>query len=234
MRQNKLKDIVNFVIHNFINQNYNLLIMLSEEEASEIKQQLIQQIETNFPEDKKAEAISQIQNMTNEQLEEFLEKNNLVKNSGDNKEKCIFCSIISGNANSYKIDENKSAIAVLEINPLSNGHILIIPKEHDSNNKFLEEAKELAEKVSKKLKAKLKPKQIKIESASLFGHKILNVIPLYENKAPSKRESASPEQLEKLKEKLETKIKLKKQTIKKPKPEKIKQTEKLWLPKRIP
>jgi diadenosine tetraphosphate (Ap4A) HIT family hydrolase len=44
---------------------------------------------------------------------------------------CIFCKIISGSIPSYKIAESASALAFLDISPLSKaGHILVIPKAH--------------------------------------------------------------------------------------------------------
>ncbi len=36
---------------------------------------------------------------------------------------------------SYKLDENKSSLAVLEINPLSKGHSIVIPKKHQAIEK---------------------------------------------------------------------------------------------------
>jgi len=45
--------------------------------------------------------------------------------------KCIFCGIVNGKSTSIKIDENEQAIAVLDINPISKGHTLVIPKNHD-------------------------------------------------------------------------------------------------------
>ncbi len=43
---------------------------------------------------------------------------------------CIFCKIIKGEINAYKIYEDDIAIAFLDINPDSMGHTLIIPKKH--------------------------------------------------------------------------------------------------------
>lgn len=43
---------------------------------------------------------------------------------------CIFCKIINGEIPSYKIYEDQIVYAFLDINPDSNGHTLIIPKEH--------------------------------------------------------------------------------------------------------
>ncbi len=43
---------------------------------------------------------------------------------------CIFCEIISNNIPSSKIHEDQICIAILDIQPVNKGHVLIIPKEH--------------------------------------------------------------------------------------------------------
>ena len=43
---------------------------------------------------------------------------------------CIVCDIVSGKIPAYKVFENKYALAFLDINPASEGHVLVIPKEH--------------------------------------------------------------------------------------------------------
>ncbi len=43
---------------------------------------------------------------------------------------CIFCKIVKGEVPSYKIYENDSFLAFLDINPESPGHALVIPKDH--------------------------------------------------------------------------------------------------------
>ena len=43
---------------------------------------------------------------------------------------CIFCKIINGDIPSYKIYEDEQVLVFLDINPDSNGHTLIIPKNH--------------------------------------------------------------------------------------------------------
>jgi len=45
-------------------------------------------------------------------------------------EDCIFCKIVSKEIPSEVIYENKGAIAFLDIEPLSEGHTLIVPKKH--------------------------------------------------------------------------------------------------------
>lgn len=43
---------------------------------------------------------------------------------------CLFCKIVKGEIPSYKIYEDELVIAFLDINPKSNGHALIVSKEH--------------------------------------------------------------------------------------------------------
>ena len=43
---------------------------------------------------------------------------------------CIFCKIINGDIPSYKLYEDETIMAFLDVNPYSPGHTLIIPKEH--------------------------------------------------------------------------------------------------------
>ena len=46
---------------------------------------------------------------------------------------CIFCQIATGKIPTQKIYENQQCLAFLDINPLSHGHTLIIPKKHYEN-----------------------------------------------------------------------------------------------------
>ncbi|KAI7852463.1 HIT-like domain-containing protein [Circinella umbellata] len=43
---------------------------------------------------------------------------------------CIFCKIIRGEIPSHKIAETDKAYSFLDINPISEGHALVIPKYH--------------------------------------------------------------------------------------------------------
>lgn len=69
---------------------------------------------------------------------------------------CIFCKIVAGEIPSYKIYEDDSILAFLDINPASAGHTLIIPKKHtlDINtidNETLIKIFDKARDISKKL-----------------------------------------------------------------------------------
>jgi len=207
--------------------------MLSLEQTAQIKKQIIQQVESTFPKDKKKAAIANIEAMNSEQLEKFLEQNKLIK-QGAGRQQCIFCSIVFGDINSYKIDENDKAIAILEINPISKGHTLVIPREHiSSSEKLPQEVFSLAQEVSKRIKTKLNPKEVNISSSNLFGHEIINLLPIYVDETlGSKRKQEKPEDLKKLQEILGEKSPEK--TVDKTKKKPKKSEEKLWIPKRIP
>jgi histidine triad (HIT) family protein len=43
---------------------------------------------------------------------------------------CVFCKIIKGEIPAYKVYEDEFVLAILDINPLSKGHTLVIPKRH--------------------------------------------------------------------------------------------------------
>ena len=46
---------------------------------------------------------------------------------------CIFCKIIAGEIPSFKVYEDDKVFAFADINPINNGHTLIIPKNHAEN-----------------------------------------------------------------------------------------------------
>lgn len=218
--------------------------MLSNEQIKQIKEQLLKQIE-NWSEPQKSSAEEQIEKMSPEELEEFLIKNNLIREKQDSKDskntdnQCIFCLIAKEQIPSQKIAENKKALAVLEINPISDGHVLIIPKEHINSEKIPIQAFSLAKKVSEKIKSVLKPKKVEIITSENFGHEIINVLPVYNNEhLGMERKKLNEEELIKIKNKLLIKkkekiIKIGDSSKKKPK----KSDKKIILPKapvRIP
>jgi len=48
-------------------------------------------------------------------------------------EDCIFCKIIKGEIPSFKVYEDENVFAFADINPMAEGHTLIIPKKHAAN-----------------------------------------------------------------------------------------------------
>ena len=187
--------------------------MITKEQSIEIKKKLLSQLEKSNTENKQ-ELKEYIEKLNEEELEEFLKQQNLqIAENKLQSEKCIFCSIIDNEIPSYKIDENKNAIAILEINPLSKGHSIVLPKEHVPIEKIKNSVLSLAKKISKRIKTKLKPKDVKIETSNLQNHAMINIIPIYNE--PLEKKSISKEELESLKNKLIIKKRIK--PIKKPK-----------------
>ena len=43
---------------------------------------------------------------------------------------CIFCKIVAGQIPCFKIHEDAETLAFMDINPLTEGHALVIPKRH--------------------------------------------------------------------------------------------------------
>lgn len=73
---------------------------------------------------------------------------------------CIFCKIIKGEIPSYKIYEDESFISFLDINPVSKGHALIIPKNHiewmqEAEDSLISKVFILAKKIMLTIKEKL-------------------------------------------------------------------------------
>jgi len=46
------------------------------------------------------------------------------------REDCIFCKIINKQTNAYVVYETKEVISFLDINPITRGHLLVVPKKH--------------------------------------------------------------------------------------------------------
>ncbi len=177
---------------------------MNEQEFIEIKKQILKQLENSQAQDKEQIAES-IEAMSPEQLEEFVKKNNLVKEPQENE--CVFCSIIQNKIPAYKLEENKNSLAILEINPLSNGHSLVLSKQH---GKLSNSALTLGNRLAKRLKTKLKPEEVKIETSSILGHQLVQVIPAYKDKKLEKKQ-ASERELVLLQDKLRFKPRQKKQ-----------------------
>src|ERR1051326_8312427 len=43
---------------------------------------------------------------------------------------CIFCKIVKGEIPSFKLYEDEATLAFMDINPVHDGHCLVIPKAH--------------------------------------------------------------------------------------------------------
>uniref|UniRef100_UPI0040560584 HIT family protein n=1 Tax=Acetatifactor sp. TaxID=1872090 RepID=UPI0040560584 len=103
---------------------------------------------------------------------------------------CAFCKIIHKQANAYVIYESDNIEAFLDIDPINEGHVLIVPKLHVSSvNKMplpvLTEIMELSQKIVSALE-----EIYHIDGYSMmqnggkfcdFGHGHFHIFPRYEN-----------------------------------------------------
>ncbi len=50
--------------------------------------------------------------------------------TADNLGKCVFCDIVEGKAEAYKVYEDERSLGILDIHPFTQGHCLVISKRH--------------------------------------------------------------------------------------------------------
>ena len=105
---------------------------------------------------------------------------------------CIFCKIIDGQIPSNTIYEDDEFKVILDVNPASKGHALILPKEHYSNlfeieaevaARAMKLAKKLATHMTEVLKCdgfNLLQNNNEVAGQTVF-HFHMHLIPRYEN-----------------------------------------------------
>jgi len=97
----------------------------------------------------------------------------------------IFTKIVNGEIPSHKIAEDKDYLAFLDINPLVEGHTLVIPKEETDYIFDLEDEKlagliKFSKKVSKKIKAVIDCNRIGVSVIGLeVPHAHVHLIPIH-------------------------------------------------------
>ena len=105
---------------------------------------------------------------------------------------CLFCKIIKGEVPSYKIYEDEKTLAFLDVNPVSRGHTLVIPKKHtrnlfDISKEDLIAVSVVIKKVAQILKNKLGIDGINVLQANeeIAGQSVFHIhfhiIPRYKN-----------------------------------------------------
>lgn len=162
-------------------------MVLTNEEAESIREQLLEQVQ-NFPEDKRETIKEKILSLSNDELEDFIEQNQ-IKPRG----KCIFCEIVGGGIPSYKILEDSENQAILEINPMSKGHTIVLSKSHDKIP-----SEEFAQKTENLLKERLKPKEVRSKVNNIMGHPLVELMPIFGGEKEKKK--ATDTELSDLKE----------------------------------
>lgn len=105
---------------------------------------------------------------------------------------CIFCKIIAGQIPSKKVFEDEDVFVFNDIQPLTKGHCLVIPKNHcenifDINSDVLQKIIIVTQNISLQLKKELGCLGVNIINNSgktaeqVVGHFHLHIIPRYEN-----------------------------------------------------
>ena len=104
---------------------------------------------------------------------------------------CIFCKIIKNEIPSSTIYEDNLIKVFLDVNPTTNGHMLIIPKKHyvnilDMDEKLISHSiKIIKEKLYPIVKEKLNCNGVTITQNNEYGQEVkhfhIHVIPRYEN-----------------------------------------------------
>ncbi|MCP5425945.1 MAG: HIT family protein [Gammaproteobacteria bacterium] len=80
---------------------------------------------------------------------------------------CIFCKIVSGAIPAIKVYEDEQTLAFMDINPASDGHSLIISKDHYENLLEIEEGALTAvmlttQRLARAIKKALKPDGMRV------------------------------------------------------------------------
>lgn len=99
-------------------------------------------------------------------------------------EDCIFCKIVAGEAPSYKVYEDLKFVTVMDVFPVTRGHVLVIPKIHyrwTYDVVEFGEYWEVAKKMQRAIDATLHPQWLQFFTHGLIHHAHIHVIPRYED-----------------------------------------------------
>ncbi len=105
---------------------------------------------------------------------------------------CIFCKIVKGDIPAYKVYEDERVYVFLDINPLSKGHTLVLPKEHyvnilDVPTDLYGYMNEVVKKVAQKIQDEYEPEGILInqnngrKAGQEIDHIHIHVKPIYDD-----------------------------------------------------
>jgi hypothetical protein len=178
-----------------------------KEDLENIKSKVLEQIKNQYPEEQAREFENKINSMNEDQFVAFLKQQGILKEDGSPAQdsQCIFCSMVNGQIPTTNIAENEDAIAILELNPISQGHSLIIPREHlESEDLLSATTKDLANQVAEQLRKAFIAQRVDQIPANVMGHQVINLLPVFSNETmESPRTKQTPEGLAKLKEHFE-------------------------------
>ncbi|MBS3076990.1 HIT domain-containing protein [Candidatus Pacearchaeota archaeon] len=213
--------------------------MLSKEDINLAKKQLNEQVEKMSDGAQKEAARQQLSGMSDETISSMVEQQRQptgqAGSGGAREQRSVFRMIVSGDVPSKKVDENKEAIAVVSIRPVSKGHVIIIPRTLARDSKEIPSgAMSLAKKIASKMVSKLKASATEIQTSRAFDEVIVNVIPVYDKRVDvnSVAYEASEEELNEVHKSLRVVKTPKKEVIKVKK--KTEKEEVIKLKRRVP
>ena len=108
------------------------------------------------------------------------------------KQDCIFCAIVSGDAPAEIVDSDEHTVTIMDINPATRGHALVIPREHArtcsrSATRTSATRAVAAQRVAKRMEETLEPDGFNLLNAGRAAawqtvfHFHIHVIPRYED-----------------------------------------------------
>ncbi len=87
----------------------------------------------------------------------------------EDKKHCIFCEIIAGKAQASIVYEDEKVMVFPPLQPVNEGHVLVIPKKHAPYFADLDEDTAMhIMKIAKKLTAAIRKSKFKSEGVNLF------------------------------------------------------------------
>ena len=99
---------------------------------------------------------------------------------------CLFCKIIDGSIPSVKVWENENYLAILDVNPNTEGMSLVLPKKHFDSYLFDMSDEQMVEFVkATKVVAKLLEKGLEVQRVAMvmegmgINHAHIKLYPLY-------------------------------------------------------
>jgi len=104
---------------------------------------------------------------------------------------CIFCKIANNEAEAKKLYENEKIVVFMDLNPNTNGHMLVVPKKHitdftEMDNDTVTAINDATKKMHKLIMNKLNPDGIKLVvnygELQVVKHYHLHLIPFYKEK----------------------------------------------------
>lgn len=89
--------------------------------------------------------------------------------SKKDKQHCVFCKVLKGELEASVVYEDDEVLAFMDINPVNEGHVLIIPRDHVSHMNDLDDALlgHMA-KIAGKIAKAIRRSAIRCEGMNLF------------------------------------------------------------------